>query len=160
MTRNNMHKDAELAKQRKATLRRVAQMTGVSVATVSRVMTGKARVSEAIAARVLKSASEIGIDLNRRNKSRVVAFLLCNRDALHPFHSHILLSAEAAFAEQGWNILFITLRYSPSQHWRDMHIPHLLERRDLAAGYIIAGTSSQNLLNYLRHEGLPFAVLG
>jgi LacI family transcriptional regulator, galactose operon repressor len=160
MTRNRKHKDAGQANRQKATLRSVAQMAGVSVATVSRVMTGKARVSEEVAARVLKSAGEIGVDLNRWNKSRLVAFLLCNRAVLHPFHSHILLGAEATVAEQGWNMLFITLRYSPSQHWRDIHIPHILERHDLASGFIIAGTSSQNLLDHLRHERLPFAVLG
>ena len=160
MTRDRKHRDSGNANRQKATLRSVAQMAGVSVATVSRVMTGRARVSEETASRVLESASEAGVDPNRWNKSRLVAFLLCNRAVMHPFHSHILLGAEATVAEQGWNMLFITLRYSASQHWRDIHIPHILERRDLASGFIIAGTSSQNLLDYLRHERLPFAVLG
>jgi DNA-binding LacI/PurR family transcriptional regulator len=153
-------KQSEGATHDKATLRSVAMMAGVSVATVSRVMTGKVRVSQEIVERVLKSANELGVDLNRWNKSRLIAFLLCNRAVLHPFHSHILLGAEASVAEQGWNMLFVTLHYSPTQHWRDIHIPRVLERRDLASGFIIAGTSSQNLLDYLSYERVPYAVLG
>lgn len=160
MTSNGKPTEPVEATQDKATLRNVARLAGVSVATVSRVMTGKARVSQEIADRVLKSASEIGVDLNRWNKSRLIAFLLCNRAVLHPFHSHVLLGAEASVAEQGWNMLFVTLHYSPTQHWRDIHIPRILERRDLASGFIIAGTSSQNLLEYLSYERVPFSVLG
>jgi len=160
MTRDGKPKDPGQATQDKATLRNVARLAGVSVATVSRVMTGKARVSQEIAERVLKSASDIGVDLNRWNKSRLIAFLLCNRAVLHPFHSHILLGAEASVAEQGWNMLFVALHYSPSQYWRDIHIPRILERRDLASGFIIAGTSSQNLLDFLKYERVPYAVLG
>ena len=160
MTRDDKPKDAGEGAPYKATLRNVARLAGVSVATVSRVMTGRARVSENIAERVLKSASELGVDLNRWNKSKLIAFLLCNRAVLHPFHSHILLGAEASSAEHGWNMLFLTLRYPPNQNWRDIHIPRILERRDLASGFIIAGTSSQNLLDLLKHERVPLAVLG
>jgi DNA-binding LacI/PurR family transcriptional regulator len=152
--------DAGEGTPNKVTLRNVARLAGVSVATVSRVMTGRARVSEDLAERVLKSASEMGIDPNRRSKSKLIAFLLCNRAVLHPFHSHILLGAEASSAEDGWNMLFLTLHYPPNQSWRDIHIPRILERRDLASGFIIAGTSSQNLLDLLKHEHVPIAVLG
>jgi DNA-binding LacI/PurR family transcriptional regulator len=153
-------KQPEGATQDKATLRNVAKIAGVSVATVSRVMTGKVRVSQEIAQRVLKSANDLGIDLNRWNKSRLIAFLLCNRAVLHPFHSQILLGVEASVAEQGWNTLFVTLHYSPTQDWHDIHVPRILERRDLASGFVIAGTSSQNLLNFLSYERVPYAILG
>jgi DNA-binding LacI/PurR family transcriptional regulator len=146
--------------EKKHTIKDVARLAGVSVATVSRVATGKSRVSQAVARRVLKASADLGVDLNRRGKSRVIAFILSNRSMLHPFHSHILVEAEAHCSGNDWRVLFLTLSYSPMAASRDLHIPRLLERRDLVSGFILAGTNYQNLLDRLDHEGLPFAVMG
>lgn len=160
MTRKGKPKAPGEAAPGKATLQDVAQLAGVSVATVSRVMTGRAQVSESLAEKVMKSASELGVDPRGRNKSKLIAFLQCNRAVLHPFHSQVLLGAEANSAEDDWNILFLTLHYLPHQSSRDIHIPRILERRDLVSGFIVAGTNSQNLLDLLKHEHVPHTVLG
>jgi DNA-binding LacI/PurR family transcriptional regulator len=108
----------------------------------------------------MRAAAKIGVNVSLRGKSRIISFLLCNRDMLHPFHSHVLAEAEAHCSGNDWRVLFLTLTYSPTAGWRDLHIPRLLQRRDLVSGFILAGTNYQNLLDRLDHEGLPFAVLG
>jgi LacI family transcriptional regulator len=145
---------------KKHTARDVAELAGVSIATVSRLATGSSRVSQEVAQRVLKAAADLGVDLSRRRKNRVIAFILSNRNMLHLFHSHVLVEAEAHCSRSDWSMLFLPLTYSPTTSWRDLHIPRILERRDLISGFIIAGTNFQNLLDRLDHERLPFAVLG
>jgi len=145
---------------KRVTIQDVARAAQVSAATVSRVGTGSARVSQGIAERVLHAALKLGSDLNRRNKSKVIAFLLSNRDMLHLFHSHILVGAESYCAARGWNMLFLTLRYPSTAPWQELHLPPILGRRDMVGGVIVGGTNTQNLLDLLRRKAIPFAVLG
>lgn len=142
------------------TIKDVAKLAGVSNATVSRVATGSSRVSREVTQKVRAAAASLQVELSRRNKGKVVAFILSNRAMLHPFHSHILVEAEAHCAQNGWSMLFLRLNYSTSAHWRDLHIPWIPERGDLVSGFLVAGTNSQNLLDLLDHERIPFAVLG
>lgn len=145
---------------KKARFADVARAAQVSTATVSRVATGSARVNPEIVERVKAAAQELGIDLYGRNKSNVIAFLLSNRGMLHAFHSQILVGAESYCATHGWNLLFLTLRYPLNVPWQDLHLPQILQRRDMVGGVIVGGTNSQNLLELLKQKGIPFAVLG
>ena len=145
---------------KRVTIQDVARAAQVSVSTVSRVGTGSARVSQGVAERVLHAALKLGVDLNRRKKSKVIAFLLSNRDMLHPFHSHILVGAESYCAARGWNMLFLRLRYPGTAPWQELHLPSILGRHDIVGGVIVGGTNTQNLLDLLRRKAIPFAVLG
>src|SRR5215467_3281799 len=102
---------------KKAKLVDLARAAGVSVSTVSRVATGSARVSPEVTDRIRRAAQRLGADFR---KSKVIAFLLSNRNVLHPFHSHILLGAELHSAASGWNMLFMTFRYSPNVVWPEL----------------------------------------
>ena len=53
----------------KARIQDVATLAGVSVATVSRVVTGSDRVSPELRNRVLKAASELKLELNGKGKA-------------------------------------------------------------------------------------------
>lgn len=145
---------------KKHTIEDLAKLAGVSIATVSRVTTGSSRVSPEVIRRVQKAAADLGVQLGRRGKGRVIAFILSNRSMLHPFHSHVLVQAETYCSERDWRMLFLTLAYSPTTSWRDLRVPAILERRDLVSGFILAGINCQNLLDRLDHEGFPFAVVG
>lgn len=138
----------------------LARLAGVSVATISRVANGSARVSPEIEEKVRKVADELGINLYRGRSSKVIAFLLSNRQMLHPFHSHVLIGAESYCAARGWNIVFLTFSYSPNVSGHELRLPQILERRDTVSGFILAGTNSQNLLELLNRRTIPFAVLG
>lgn len=145
---------------KRAGLRDVARAANVGVATVSRVATGSARVSPAVVERVRSAARELGVNLYRGRSLAVLAFLLSNREVLHPFHSQVLIGAEAHAAACGWNMLFLTWNYPLNAPWQELHLPKILEHREFVSGVILGGTNSQHLLELLRYKGIPVAVLG
>jgi len=145
---------------KKITVRDVACLANVSPATVSRVLNGAARASAEIRERVQAAAAEVGFKHVRPKRAKVIAFLSSNRDLLHPFHSRVLVGAEAYCAANDHSMLFLSLRYSPNVKWQEIHLPAILQRRDLIGGFIVSGTNSQNLLDLLTYKEIPFAVLG
>ncbi len=147
-------------RNRKLKLADVARMAKVSPATVSRLLTGGATVTPPTRERILKAAVRLGFDLDRGKKSRIIAFLLSNRDVLHPFHSAVLMGAEAYCAEHDYALLFLPYHYSMSLTADELNLPEILQRRKIISGVIVAGTNSQNLLNLLNHRGIPWVTLG
>ncbi|MGH9351113.1 MAG: LacI family DNA-binding transcriptional regulator, partial [Terriglobia bacterium] len=146
-------------RQRKVKLSDVARAANVSVATVSRLMTGRAGITPQMRERVIKAAVRLGFDLEKGKRSRIIAFLLSNRAVLHPFHSSVLMGAEAYCATLDYGLLFLPLRYSSKVPWEELHLPEIFERRQLISGVIVAGTNSPNLLELLTQKGIPWVVL-
>lgn len=145
---------------RKLTLLDVARAANVSTSTVSRMMSGKAGVTPAVRGRVVKAALRLGFDLNGRKNIKIIAFLLSNRGVLHPFHSAVLMGAEAYSAEHEYGLLFLPFQYSAKASPQQLRLPTIIERRHIISGVIVAGTNSQNLLDLLTHKGVPWVVLG
>lgn len=144
----------------KVGLREIASAAHVSVPTVSRVLNGNSRVDPGIRKIVLDTAAALDIDLSQRNKTKALAFLLCNRAMQHSFHSRILLGAEEHCAAHGWDIVFLSLNYSPQIPWKELHLPKIVQRHDVVRALILAGTTSTNLLELLNHKGIAHVVLG
>ncbi len=144
----------------KTGLREIASAAHVSITTVSRVLNGNSRVDPAIQKTVLDAAKKLDIDISQRNKAKALAFLLSNRAMHDAFHSRILNGAEAYCAAHGWDIVFLSFNYSPSIPWKDLHLPKVVQRRDVVRGVILAGTNSTNLIELLEHKGITFVVLG
>ncbi len=151
---------AEKKPRSKVRVQDVARAAGLSNATVSRVLHGSEGVRPNLHERVIKTALNLGFDLNRSNDSRIVAFLLSNRGVLHPFHSAVLVGAEAHLAANDFGVLFLPLQYSSRLPWKKLHIPRLLESRKIVRGVIAAGTNYQNLLDALSDRRLPIVCLG
>jgi DNA-binding LacI/PurR family transcriptional regulator len=149
-------------KKKKPSFQDLAKRAKVSTATVSRVARGQVTVDAAIRARVRRAADELGIDLEQRRheKSTIVAFILANRDVLHSFQARILLGAENYCSSQNRELLFMSLRYSPSVPPKELHLPQILNQRSLVRAVILGGTNSPNLLSALREQEIPFSVLG
>lgn len=141
-------------------LREIAESAGVSVATVSRVLNGNNRVDPTIQRKVLETASKFDIDVSQRNKTKALAFLLCNRTMLHAFHSRILIGAEEACAARGWDMVFLSFNYLSHLPWKELHLPKVVQRHDVVRAVILAGTNSPNLIELLEHKGITFVVLG
>lgn len=142
------------------TFQDVAKAASVSVATVSRIVRGSARVSPELEARVRASALKLGINLSEHGSTRIAGFLLCNRRIMHAFHSRVMLGAEEYFTALDYNLMFLSLRYDAKVVLQDLHMPAILQRRGLVCGYILAARISPNLLEYLTHRGIPLAVCG
>jgi LacI family transcriptional regulator, galactose operon repressor len=144
----------------KLRVQELATKANVSVATVSRILNGSARVSQELQDRVRKAAAEIGINLQDTTRSRTVAFVLGNRHMLHMFHSRVLAGAEGYCSSHGWDAIFLSFNYQPSVPWKELRFPQVLRRRDIIRAAILGGTNSENLLIALKHRGIPFAALG
>ncbi len=141
-------------------IQRVAELAGVSLATVSRVANDKRGVSADVRERVRSAAVQLGVELNRANKPKILAFILSNREMLHPFHSRVLVGAQNHCANRGWDLLFLTYYYNSTRPWDELQLPLILERRDVVRAAILAGTNSVNLLLSLTHQKVPFSVFG
>src|SRR5262245_46692684 len=98
---------------KKLTMRSLARAAKVSPATVSRIIAGNPSVDPAIRKQVHSVAQKLGFDLDsrRKGKSRVMAFLLANRDVMHSFQARVLLGAETYCAQHNWELLFMSFRY-------------------------------------------------
>jgi len=148
------------AKRTKAGLREVAAAASVSMATVSRVLNGNPRVARDIQRSVWREAKKLGLDPSARNKTKTLAFLLSNRAMLHAFHSRILSGAEAHCAANGWDMVFLSFKYSLHLPWTELHLPKVVQRQDMVRAVVLAGTNSVDLLKLLSDKGIPLVVLG
>ncbi len=160
-----MHKPNNANRERQRRLRKVgveevAREARVSMATVSRVVNGSQTVTPVLRERVLKAAGKLGFDLNGKKKSRIIAFVLSNRAVLHPFHSAVLVGAEAFCATHDYGLLFLPVQYSSDIPWKELRLPEALRRQDVIRGAIVAGTNSQNLLDFLTQKGIGVVTLG
>jgi DNA-binding LacI/PurR family transcriptional regulator len=153
-------KNKKISGKQKVGLQEIALAAKVSVATVSRVLNGNNRVDASIQKRVLDTASKLDVDVTQRNKTKALAVLLSNRATLHAFHSRILVGAEAHCAAHGWDLVFLSFHYSPNVVWKELHLPKVVQRRDVVRAVILAGTNYQNLMELLEHKGTPYVVLG
>ncbi len=141
-------------------LREIASAANVSMATVSRVLNGSSRVDPAIQKSVLAAAANLDIDFSQRNKTKALVFVLSNRAMQHAFHSRILLGAETYCASRNWELIFQSLNYPAHVSSKELPLPKVVQRQDVARGVILAGTNSANLLESLVQKGVPFVVLG
>lgn len=148
------------ASRKKITLADVARAAKVSAATVSRLMSGRAMVAAETRQRIVAAAADLGFDLGPSRRPRIIAFLLSNRGVLHPFHSAVLVGAEAYCAEHDYALLFLPLQYSTSAAAKELSLPEILEHRQTVAGVIVAGTNSVGLLTRLTARAIPWVVLG
>jgi DNA-binding LacI/PurR family transcriptional regulator len=144
----------------KVRLSDIARAADVSTATVSRLVAGQGGANSETRDRVLKAAVRLGFDLERGRKSKIIAFLLSNRGVLHPFHSAVLMGAEAYCAEHDYAVLFLPYHYSTAAPAEELKVPEILRRRQLISGVIAAGTNSQSLLDVLTRRGIPWVALG
>jgi DNA-binding LacI/PurR family transcriptional regulator len=147
-------------KKVKTGLREIAAAANVSVATVSRVLNGSNRVDPAIRKSVMATAAKLNVDLSQRNKTKALAFLLSNRAMLHAFHSRVLHGAEVCCAAHGWDMVFLSFNYSANAPWNELHLPKVVQRRDVVRAVILAGTNTTNLIELLDHKEIPYVVLG
>jgi DNA-binding LacI/PurR family transcriptional regulator len=145
---------------RKIGLREIAAVAKVSVATVSRVLNGNNRVDPAIQTLVLQAAAKLDVDVSQRNKAKALAFILSNRLMLHPFHSRVLSGAEAYCAAHGWDMIFLSFKYPLNLAWDELHLPKVVQRRDVIRAVIVAGTNSASLTELFDHKGIPYVALG
>jgi DNA-binding LacI/PurR family transcriptional regulator len=138
----------------------IARAARVSTATVSRFVGSRSGITPETRERIVEAAERLGFDLHQGRKSRIIVFLLSNRSVLHPFHSAVLMGAQAYCAEHDYAMLFLPFHYSTSAGRQDVSLPDILLQRKIVSGVIVAGTNSRTLLHLLTHKGIPWVALG
>lgn len=147
-------------RSKKIKLSDVARAAQVSTATVSRFVGARGGINPETRDRIIQAAIRLGFDLEQGRKSRIIVFLLSNRSVLHPFHSAVLMGAQAYCAEHDYAMLFLPFHYSTSADATEVSLPEILYRPKIASGVIVAGANSQNLLHLLTEESVPWVALG
>ena len=129
---------------------------------MSRVARENPAVAPAIRDRVRMAAARLGVVLGDRDaaSARMLVFLLSNRDVLHHFHARVLVGAESYCSRMGWELVFLTFRYSAGVAPADLHLPQILSRRTLVRAAILAGVNHPNLIQALSDREIPFSLLG
>jgi|tagenome__1003787_1003787.scaffolds.fasta_scaffold20978821_3 DNA-binding LacI/PurR family transcriptional regulator len=100
---------------REVRLKDVAALAGVSTATVSRVLHGNGYVSARARERVEEALRDSGYRLNavaqelRRRKTITIGLIL-HGELSHPFVGEIVIGAEQAAAEHGFNVMLLNAR--------------------------------------------------
>lgn len=147
-------------RRKKIKLSDVAKLADVSTATVSRFVSGRAAINPETRDRIINAALRLGFDLEGGRKSRIIVFMLSNRGVLHPFHSAVLMGAQAYCAEHDYALLFLPFHYSTSAGENHLVLPEILLQRKIISGVIVAGANSENLLRLLSSKNIPWVVLG
>src|SRR5213594_3433094 len=156
---------------RKSTVKDVAARVNVSISSVSRVINGYPGVHPSLYSRVMQAVAEVQYVIpaervrQQRARSKVIYFILANRNLHIPFHSKVLQAVENKCAERKDLLLYRSLRYSEHAAPEDINLSEILNlssaRDSLPAdGLILTGTTYPNFLEALRKTGIPFVLLG
>lgn len=91
------------------TIKQVAELAGVSTATVSRALAGASNVSPVLVARIERAVAELGYSGNviasslRRNRTDTIGMVV--PDISNPFFTALIQHVDHALAQLGWQML-------------------------------------------------------
>lgn len=146
---------------KKVTMMDIANMTGVSKATVSMVINKKdASISEETRSRILNAAKEMGYIPNSiarslsTNRSGTIGIIL--PDITNPFFSEIARAIEDGANSLGYNVIFCNTdnKIGKEQRYIELLISKLVD------GVIfIAGGRSGSSLETLKKNNIPFVLV-
>jgi DNA-binding LacI/PurR family transcriptional regulator len=152
--------------RQKTTIKDVAREAGVSVATVSRVLSRTGYYDEDTARKVRAAVQVLGYRRNvhwqrlSQNASRTICFLLGNRPSLNSMQTRILVACERVCQESGYELVFSHLEYGTGLKPAAVPLPRMLAEEGLADGAILIGRHSANLLQVLGAASFPWVLLG
>lgn len=104
-------------RMRKATIRDVAELAGVSTATVSRALSGSRPVSDELAATIKRAADSLGYSGNiiasslRRNRTDTVGMVVPS--IANPFFTSLVVNVEHVLAQRGLQLFLCDSRSDP-----------------------------------------------
>src|SRR5215212_5154288 len=142
------------------TIHDVAELAGISPATVSRVLNNFPHISNEVRHQVLAAITHLNYAPNRvaqrlrANHSRLIGIVVT--DITNPFFNTIMASIEAAFFDQGFSVLMSNTMSIPR---KELDYLSMMENEEIA-GLIIA-PSSENVdrVAEMAEAGLPIVVL-
>jgi DNA-binding LacI/PurR family transcriptional regulator len=148
------------------TIKDVARRAAVSTATVSRVLNRTGLVDADTERRVLDAVEALDYRRNvnwerlSRRAARMVCFLLGNRAMPNSMHVRMLMAAERALTQAGYDLVFAGFRYQEDTSVARLELPRLLQSRGVVDGVLLGGIHYQNLLDALDRLPIPSVLLG
>lgn len=149
--------------QEKVTVKTLAKVTGLSLATVSRALAGSPSVLPDTRDKVLQAASQLNYVRDRTavrlktGKTQVLALIMDRSDASQPGFKDMLLGLGDALEGSDHHLIVL-----PDSAGTDplTTIRYVVER-GLADGLVLAHTTAQDeRVAYLREKGMPFITHG
>ena len=144
----------------RVTLQDVADASDVSVATVSRVLSGNPAITEATAIRVREAMSALGYEPNvlaralRTNKTLTIGLVV--PDIANPFYAEITKVAQRVSAEAGYNLILCDSDYS---HEQEERLLLNLARRHVDGVLFMATGNPGTAIKLLTERQVPFVLM-
>lgn len=142
-----------------ATINDVATRAGVSTATVSRALNGKATVDPELAGRVLAAAEELGYRPNgparnlRKQETAVLALIIS--DVENPFFTAIARGVEDVAHEAGYSLVLCNSDDAPDKERE--YVDVALQER--VAGVLLSPTGSPGTAELLARHSTPVVAV-
>lgn len=142
------------------TIKDVARESGVSTATVSRVLSNKGYASDEIRAKVLSIAKQLNYQPNalarslKKHKTNTIGVVI--PDIANPYFMMISKGIEDTVYQNGYNLIFASGEEKPKKEKELLNV--LFEKRVDA---IVLGTSGQNeeMVDNIRNSGIPVILV-
>jgi LacI family transcriptional regulator len=148
-------------------IKKIAEMTGLSTATVSHVLNGNRQVSAASREKVLQAAQEIGYRPNlaarmlRTQKSNTIAMVIptddSNRNA-NFFYMDVLLGIRHKLAETGYNVIIANYGGSGDSE-RSLRGVQVLQKQWVDGIILVPSSRNPGQVTVMKEMGVPFVLL-
>ncbi len=141
-------------------IREVAQEAGVSISTVSRVLSGGAPVSEEMREKVLQAVSKLNYRPNlvaralKRRQTRTLGLVV--PDLINPVFAAIADATEKAARDMSYNLILCNTR--ENEEWEAIYVDSLLQRWISGLIFLQVINESVALEPFFRYD-LPIVVI-
>lgn len=149
------------------TIKKIAEMTGLSTATVSHVLNGKRKVSKGSREKVLLAAREIDYRPNlaaqmlRKQKSNTIGLVIptdeLGRNANY-FYMDVLLGIQKKLWETNYFTIIVNYSVSADSE-RSLRAVELLKKQWVDGIILVPSSRNPNQLAVIREMGVPFVLL-
>ena len=145
----------------KVTLKDIAQKTGLSINTVSRVLNKKPYYTKEVEEKVTAACKELGyiVDMNasglRSGTTRTIAIIF--DDLVNPFYSYTTDIISRRFEERGYNSIMF------SNNGRTAYVDYELMRSVMARkpdGILSYLEPEAGMVDFINDTGIPFVIFG
>ncbi len=147
--------------KKKITLKDIAEKTGLSVNTVSRVLNKKPYYTKEVEAKVNAACKELGyiVDMNasglRSGSTHTIAIVF--DDLINPFYSYTTDIISKRFEEKGYNVIMF------SNNGRTSYVDYELMRSVMARkpdGILSFLEPAPDMVDFIKETGIPFIIFG
>jgi len=154
-----MKKDARL-KAKRSTIKDIAEKTGVSIATVSRVINQiPGHYNSETKEKIIEAIESLNYQPNfiarslRSSKTQTIGFVV---PELQPFFAEILKGVQYVAKKKGYSIVLCNTDYDPRQE--AAYVDNLLKRR-VDGGIFTSGVIQNQHILRLKEEGIPIVLI-